>query len=126
MSDFNEYRLTRWRRLLLLREVRDVVAADGSVRRMSFCPMCSTTFPTYRLQAHHIRPKSVYPDRAYELANGICLCLRCHMGIVHGGNSFRDLSDVQQWRFFVPAFDRYVELAAVRRFNESNQYRLNA
>jgi HNH endonuclease len=124
MADLSQYKLTRWRRLLLLREVRDVTTPDGSTRRMSFCPMCGLTMPTYRLQAHHVRPKSRYPQLAYHLDNGICLCIGCHMHIVHAGNSFRDLAELHHWRFFVPSFDRYTDLAHVRHFNERNQPRL--
>lgn len=30
------------------------------------------------LEAHHIKPKSLYPHLAYNVRNGICLCRRCH------------------------------------------------
>lgn len=92
--------------------------------RRAFCVMCRTDYPTYRLQAHHVRPKSLYPNLAYSLANGVSLCLGCHMQIVHAGNSFVDIETVANWRFFVPAFDRHVRLAVNQRFNEANQERI--
>jgi hypothetical protein len=88
--------------------------------------MCNISMPTSKLQAHHIRPKSLYPEKAYLLDNGICLCILCHMHLVHGGNSFIDVVTVHQWRFFVPSFDRYVELSKNRRYNEKWQVRLTA
>lgn len=125
MPDFNDYRLSKWRRLLIIREARTItLPGNQGTARVAYCPMCNTDMPVWRLQAHHIRPKSLHPHLAYDLDNGICLCLSCHMGIVHGGNSFRDLSEVGQWEFFVPSFDRYVDLAKNRRFNEANQSKI--
>ena len=31
-----------------------------------------------KLNAHHIYPKGKYPQMAFKLKNGICLCERCH------------------------------------------------
>lgn len=30
------------------------------------------------LEAHHIKPKEMFPGLIYELDNGQCLCMRCH------------------------------------------------
>jgi len=30
------------------------------------------------LESHHTNPKSEYPELAYDLENGECLCLTCH------------------------------------------------
>ena len=35
------------------------------------CQICGSK---ERLQAHHIRDKTTYPDEAYDLENGIALC----------------------------------------------------
>ena len=35
------------------------------------------------LQAHHINPKSEYPEQALDPLNGICLCDKCHYGKGH-------------------------------------------
>lgn len=123
MSELNTYWLTRWRRLLILRECRLVDFGEAS-HRVSFCPLCDQATPTYRLEAHHIRPKATHPQLAYDLSNGICLCVLCHRHITHAGNTFRDIASGHHWRFLVPAFDRYVELAANRRYNQANQARV--
>lgn len=74
------------------------------------CVMCGGVFPVVSLQAHHIKPKSLYPMEALVLANGVILCVSCHMGVVHRGNSFKDITDPNAgWRFFKPSFERYVE-----------------
>ena len=129
MSEISEYRLTKWRRLLMVRDaiVIDTIETSAGVLkpvRSSWCPMCNTAYPGWRLQAHHIRPKSLYPDLALNLDNGIMLCLGCHMAITHSGNSFKDVEEIGQWKFFRPAFDRYVNLSSQRHFNEENQDRI--
>ena len=37
-----------------------------------------------RLNAHHIEPWAEYPDRRFDVSNGITLCYECHRR-VHGG-----------------------------------------
>ena len=113
--------LTRWRRLLLLREVR--LTEDGG--RVSFCPLCDLTMPTWRLQAHHIRPKARFPELAYMLSNGLMLCVRCHISITHAGSGYQDVHKGRDhWAFLRPAFDRYVGLSRCRYFNRDNQARV--
>lgn len=46
------------------------------------CAFCGST---KRLEAHHIRKASVYPDISKSLENGITLCHTCHY-TVHAGN----------------------------------------
>ena len=58
------------------------------------CLMCDST---RQLQAHHILPKALYPLRASDVGNGSTLCARCHLIIVHGGNTF----DLTHWQRFV-------------------------
>ena len=125
MEKISEYRLTKWRRLLLLRDCATTGECNGKPVRSPWCAMCNTSHYGWRLQAHHIRPKSEYPELALELSNGIMLCLRCHMAITHGGNSFKDMQGgIAQWKFMRPAFDRYVGLKKARKFNEQNQHRI--
>lgn len=39
------------------------------------CVWCASEFD---LHADHIKPKSIYPDLAYDVANGRTLCAPCH------------------------------------------------
>jgi hypothetical protein len=79
------------------------------------CRMCGRVGGP--IEAHHIYPKSLYPDKALHLSNGVSLCFCCHRGVVHGGDTF----DLSNWRVFVPMFRYGNGLAAVRRFNETYQ-----
>ena len=58
----NEMNMSRWRQ-----EVRQ---RDGKA-----CRQCSEKV---NLHAHHIKPRSKYPEFATELDNGITLCGNCH------------------------------------------------
>ena len=40
------------------------------------CTKCGTQ---RRLHAHHIKPKSLFPNLMFEMSNGITLCKQCHM-----------------------------------------------
>jgi len=62
------------------------------------CQMCGVT---ERLEAHHIRPKALYPELALQPTNGAALCFVCHRYCVHGGNSF----DLSNWSKFIPFFE---------------------
>lgn len=42
------------------------------------CYICQKCGSTEQLEAHHILPKSIYPDNALETTNGITLCNECH------------------------------------------------
>ena len=82
------------------------------------CMMCKCYLPKGgRIQAHHIMPKSKYPELACRLENGISLCTGCHLGIVHLGNSFND----GNCEFFQPSFQGYNGLQAVKEWNDANQ-----
>lgn len=45
-------------------------------RDLYHCRICEQN--TDNLQAHHIKPFSVFPDLMFNLENGITLCLECH------------------------------------------------
>lgn len=45
------------------------------------CAICGSD---EKLESHHIKPRSLAPDEYNDLANGICLCHKCHF-LVHGG-----------------------------------------
>ena len=85
---FSPYRLRKWRYAVLER--------DGDR-----CLMCNVKPGRSRLQAHHIYPKALYPGWAYNPANGVSLCGRCHRGCVHAENSFNDRGN---WKRFIPMF----------------------
>jgi len=79
---FSSAKLAEWR--------KQVIELGGA-----YCWMCGDA---RNLEAHHIYPKSLYPDSAYIVANGVMLCFRCHRVIVHGSNTF----DLTTWQKFVP------------------------
>ena len=84
------------------------------------CVVCGGTFNIWRLQAHHIKPKALYPFLEHRLDNGVTVCTGCHMGSVHRGNTFVDCSDDEShrgWRMFQPMFERWNDLAGQRSFN---------
>lgn len=88
------------------------------------CVACNTKEESWQLQVHHIFPKSIYPEFALILSNGVTLCTGCHLEVVHGGNSIRDIENIHQWAMHVPSFRRYNEFKGVRDFNEVNQPKL--
>ena len=45
---------------------------DGNI-----CSVCGKEDKQH-MEAHHIKPKSVYPDEALDDLNGICICQKCH------------------------------------------------
>lgn len=98
-------RLKRWARACKKR--------DGNQ-----CAMCGCKKLSKRIQVHHIYPKAIFPERAYELRNGICLCAGCHYAVVHAENSFDDGGN---WMSFVSMFNRLNRLVARRHFNQENQ-----
>lgn len=121
VSELSRYKLTKWRRLLLLRDCE--VFGD---KRIPVCVMCRRPHYTSALQAHHIWPKSVFPGQAYDITNGVILCLGCHQGVVHASNSFRDIAELENWRRFVPMFEAYATTGQRVEFAIGHQYRLTA
>lgn len=119
MAELSEHKLGKWRRLLLL---RDCEQFEGM--RVPVCMMCRRPHYASALQAHHIWPKALFPLQAYDLINGVMLCLSCHQAVVHAGNSFKDLNEVQNWRRFVPMFEEYTTTGPQECFATDNQYRL--
>lgn len=110
--ELDDYLLRKWARVI-------------KVRNRGVCLMCGVEPGLARLQVHHVYPKSIYPARAYDLDNGVCLCLRCHMGVVHAENSFVDLSpEGGNWRRFVVMFRYQMRLKTLREFNEREQHRI--
>jgi len=49
------------------------------MERDSFeCQLCDSDD---KIQVHHIKKFSDYPDKRYEKSNGICLCVSCHKNV---------------------------------------------
>lgn len=68
-------------------------------------------------EAHHIWPKAVFPELAYELRNGICLCFSCHRAVVH--------NKWLLWRQYVQMFTNIAaRRRAARDFNAKYQNRV--
>lgn len=58
-------RLRLWREKVLLRD--------------NFtCRKCGRKLPNNKLQAHHIKSKTTYPELKYRVSNGKTLCFDCH------------------------------------------------
>jgi len=125
------YQLQKWRRLLLVRDSRVVYVVPGTGKevRAPICVLCGPDvfYRSYQLQAHHIRPKSIFPDLALRLSNGVMLCAGHHQGIVHNNNAGVDVGNRDfdsGWSTHVVHFKRWNDLAEHNRFNVENQPRL--
>lgn len=53
--------------------------------KASFNNRCQYCGSVLKVQAHHIKPKSVHPELINDLENGIALCSVCHIK-AHGGS----------------------------------------
>lgn len=102
---FSGSRLRRWARFVRRRDTLT-------------CQMCACKKLSKRMQVHHVWPKSLYPDKAYDLDNGIVLCGSCHNGIVHSENAFKD---ERNWERFVPMFDANLSRHDKAEFNATHQ-----
>jgi len=82
---------------------------------VGFCKSCGAT---ESLQAHHILPKSKFPNLIHDLSNGICLCRSCHVRLHSeganlesariAGNSYRKDGDNPQPSLETGRFNDYV------------------
>ena len=126
VKPYTDSQLRRWRRLSLVRDSRTF---GNHGERFAICAICgiNVAYPSYQIQMHHIRPKSLYPVFALRLDNSVGLCTGHHQGIVHNNNSFMDIKNKEYdsgWRNFLPLFVRWNELKYNREFNEINQERI--
>lgn len=119
----SKYRLARWsvlvrerddmecfmckRECLKRREVRDKIAE---------CIRAKYHYNGLLGEAHHIRAKYHYPEKAYNLDNGITLCWRCHRQVVH--------STYQTFRIYLHPFTMAMTRTVNREFNDENQRRV--
>lgn len=72
------------------------------------------------VEVHHIYPKSLYTEKAYDLDNGVSLCKSCHIISVHASSTF----DLSNWKTFVPLFRYMMRLSRFKNFNEKYQERI--
>jgi len=100
--DFNYYHLRRWSLLVRIRDDHTCYVCGRRCKQSA--------------QAHHIYPKALYPDRAYDLANGVTVCADHHQAVVH--------AQWTSWLKWTDFFKRWVKRAANRRFNEQYQYKV--
>lgn len=82
--------------------------------------MCNRKINVWRLESHHIRPKSIFPELAYDLSNGIALCSVCHRFVVHGDNDLEG----GNWAKFVIMFSVPMRTNKFKKFHEENQPRV--
>lgn len=101
---FNTYKLRKW-------------AKACSLRDKNTCYMCDRVG---RTEVHHIYPKSIFPDKAYDLDNGISLCKMCHIIVVHASDTF----DLRNWSKFTVLFNYAMRLIERKRFNDKYQHRI--
>jgi len=84
------------------------------VRDEFVCYVCSEKIKVRaKAQAHHVYPKSIYPEKAYDLDNGVCVCGRCHQPLIHSTNS--------SWKKFTGFFKRHLRRVKNARFNSEHQ-----
>lgn len=57
--------------------------ADVHKKHGHKCYLCRSK---QRIEAHHIKPFESHPDLRLDIENGMTLCFRCHIEIVHKGN----------------------------------------
>jgi 5-methylcytosine-specific restriction endonuclease McrA len=122
--------LTRWRRLLLVRDSRATSPGDDAPRA-GVCAICGdgVHHRLAHLQAHHIRPMALYPELALRLDNGVMICAGHHQGVVHNHNAALDVRPgshdlYRGWGLWVSHLSRWNRLAQNRRYNEENQWRV--
>ena len=71
-------------------QCKSLASWSKAVKEMSGykCTMCGVSYNgdiQTRIESHHIEIRSLHPDLALDLNNGIALCHRCHR-IIHGDN----------------------------------------
>jgi len=99
---FNKYHLRRWSLLVRLRDDFTCYVCGEKNKR--------------GVHAHHIYPKAIYPERAYNLENGITVCAKHHKPVVH--------SQWTSWKKWTDFFKRPLRRKKNRVFNEDNQHKV--
>ena len=103
-ASLSKYHLRRWSRLVRIR--------DGYI-----CSICKKPItPRHKAQAHHIMPKILYPERAFDLVNGITVHGHHHQRVVHASQIW--------WQDYVCYFARKMREPWRRLFNADNQHKI--
>jgi hypothetical protein len=101
----SEYYIDKWARYIKIR--------DNFI-----CQMCEEKGDSRRLlHSHHIERQADKPELAVDLDNGVCLCEKCHLAIVH--------STHKNHKKFRVIFKRWVRRKANMEFQEKYQNRLH-
>lgn len=105
-QNFPDYLLDKWSKYIRIRD-------------KFLCYMCvEPNIPRRLLQAHHIDKKHDFPDLAIDLDNGITLCQKCHLAIVHS-------TETNHHKYRV-MFKRWVCRKDNKKFKELYQKKLSA
>ena len=118
---FTAHELRTWRRQVLIRDA-ELTKVGPTTLRQSHCVMCCIGMPVGELQAHHIWPKGRFPERALMVTNGVTLCPRCHIDVVHRRNPATDVGKPTihaNWYRFVALFEHHA--LSPRFFIHTNQ-----
>lgn len=81
------------------------------------CVICGST---KKLESHHVMPKSLHPELANDLNNGLCLCHQCHF-FYHGGSYTNDKGPSYYYKNYYSRVDRE-RLEMVEDFKRNNIY----
>lgn len=100
----SRYYLAKWSRYVRIR--------DNNICQICFEPID----PRRNGDAHHIYPKSLYPEKAYRLDNGITTHDYHHQPVVHTTKT--------SWQYWVPYFKPFMKYKSKKEFNEKYQDRL--
>lgn len=74
-DDWKEYASTKQQRIYTSQEYKEWRLAVYKRDKFT-CRMCD--YKGQSINAHHIYPKSKYPERTFDVTNGITLCVNCH------------------------------------------------
>jgi cytochrome c553 len=55
---------------------------------------CAWCDGTNSLEVHHVYPQHLWPERARDTNNMVCLCRRCHLALGHRGNFKRCVTNL--------------------------------
>lgn len=104
-GDFDTYLLRKWSLFIRYRDRK-------------ICQLCHNPYEIHELHAHHIQPKGYaeFAPFAYQLSNGIALCVHCHLAVVH--------STDENWRQFYQLFWNQNRQRGRHKFNEFYQDRI--